>query len=485
MTVTAQRCRGVRITSDHHGVRHTTFQYRIDPTPAVERALTRHVGAARFAFNQCLRLHLDARRVHDDRAVPWTGFDLINAFNHWKKTDDAGRAFIVTPDGQADIEVTGLRWRGEVCQQVFEEAAVDLGRALSAWTDSRRGKRRGRKVGHPHFKRKTGRCGSFRIRNRTSKNGRCSIRVGDDHPRSVALPGVGTIRVFDDTRPLRRLIATGRGKIRFASVHLTPAGRWTVSLNVQAADLHPARRHDPGAPGPWVGVDRGLTALAVAATSDGREVLRVAAPKVLTSGLRKQRILAKSVSRKRKGSANRRKTVRVLARHHDRTASRRKHFTHQVTNLLVKTHDRLVLEELNVSGMLHNARLARHIADAAWATLHHQAAYKQGWAGGQLAVADRWLPSSKTCSACGTVRPLLDLSERTFCCPECGASLDRDLNAAVNLAAWAENHAQAPERQAAARDINAHGQARSGRPQQDGETSLDEVGTRDGLPEAA
>jgi putative transposase len=231
-----------------------------------------------------------------------------------------------------------------------------------------------RKVGHPHFKRKTERGGSFRIRNRTTRNGRCSIRVGGGHPRSVALPGVGTIRVFDDTRPLRRLIAAGRGKIRFATVQLTAAGRWTVSLNVEAADLHPARRHHSAAPGPWVGVDRGLATLAVAATSHGREVLRVAAPRVLTSGLRKQRTLAKSVSRKRKGSANRRKAVRLLARHHERTASRRNHFTHRVTNLLVKTHDRFVFEELNVSGMLHNPRLARHIADAAWATLHHQVA---------------------------------------------------------------------------------------------------------------
>ena len=456
-------------------VRHTTFQYVIDQRDTSMDGLRRHLGASRFAFNQCLRLHLTARRRTAER-VPWSGFDLINVFNHWKKTAAAGRTFHVGRGGDAEVEVTGLRWRSEVCQQVFEQAAVDCGRALGAWTASRRGKRKGRKVGHPHFKRKTDRSGSFRIRNKTSKNGRCSIRVGEDHPRSIILSGVGTVRVFDDTRPLRRLLAKGRGKLLFATVRLQPSGRWTVSLNVQAEAMHGARRH-PGPAGRWVGVDRGLSALAVAATSDGQEVLRIDAPKALTRGLRKQRRFAKSVSRKAKGSANRRKAVRRLARHHETVACRRKHFIHQLSNRLVKTHDRICLEDLNTAGMLHNPKLARHIADAAWATLHHQIAYKQAWAGGELLPADRWLPSSKTCSGCATVKPLLDLSERTFKCEACGLSIDRDLNAAINLAAWAENHhVQAPERQADARDTNVCREARSGRTHRSGETSLREAG---------
>ena len=223
-------------------VRHTTFQFEIDRRDSPVSGLRRHLGASRFAFNQSLRLHLIARRAKAEH-VPWSGFDLINTFNAWKKTEDAGRTFHVAPDSMAEIEVTGLRWRGEVCQQVFEEAAVDCGRALQAWTASRQGKRRGRKVGHPRFKRKTDRSGSFRIRNKTSKNGRCSIRVGDEHPQSITLPGVGAVRVFNNTRPLRRLLAKGRGKILFATVRLQPSGRWTVSLNVQAKELHESRRH--------------------------------------------------------------------------------------------------------------------------------------------------------------------------------------------------------------------------------------------------
>ena len=126
--------------------RHTTFRFCLDPTVEQHEVLARHAGAARFAFNQCLRTvktALTHRKSDPDTQVPWSGFDLINAFNAWKKTADAGRVFSVDTTGETQIVVTGLPWRGQVCQQVFEEAAVDCGRALGAWSDSRSGKRRG------------------------------------------------------------------------------------------------------------------------------------------------------------------------------------------------------------------------------------------------------------------------------------------------------------------------------------------------------
>ncbi|MHB8693144.1 MAG: RNA-guided endonuclease InsQ/TnpB family protein [Solirubrobacteraceae bacterium] len=193
-------------------------------------------------------------------------------------------------------------------------------------------------------------------------------------------------------------------------------------------------------------------------------------------GSRSSARLPRTVSRKPRGSANRRKVTRRLARHHERVANHRKHFIHQVSNGLVKTHDRLVLEDLNVAGMLRNPKLARSISDAAWATLHHQLAYKQAWAGGQLAVADRWFASTQTCSGCGETQRL-SLADREFHCGACGLIIDRDLNAAVNLAAWAEQHAKAPDRQADGRDINARREARSGPRSRTGETSLDDAGT--------
>jgi putative transposase len=465
--------------------RHTTFKFCLDPTVEQHEVLARHAGAARFGFNQCLQMvktALTQSKTDPSVKVAWSGFDLINAFNAWKKTEDAGRVVAVDSTGRAEMVVTGLPWRREVYQQVFEEAAVDCGRALAAWSDSRRGKRTGKRVGFPHFKKKTGVTPSFRLRNKHPKGRPPAIRIGDDgRPRSITLPGIGQIGVRDDTRRLRRMLANGRAKLLFATV-TRHGGRWWVSLNVEAANLHPAHIHparNPRDDGGWVGVDRGLSAFAVAATSDGEEVARITqAPKPLTTGIKRQRRLAKSLSRKQKGSHNRRDAAAKLGRHHDHVANVRRHFLHQVSNELVKTHDRLVIEDLNVSGMLTNHRLARAISDAGWAEFARQLRYKQGWRGGQLAVADRWYPSSKLCRACGAIHRDLTLADRMFTCV-CGYSADRDLNAAMNLARWGQTHHLEP-RTPKQRGRATNARRRDGADQHSscaGETSPAEAGT--------
>ena len=130
--------------------RNTTFSFTLVPSREQEQALRRHVGAARFAFNQCLRLvvnALESKQQADKSAeqtkVPWSGFDLINAFNAWKRSNEAG----------VDDKGPGLVWRAEVCQQVFEEAAVDLGRALEAFSAGRKGERQGKPPRFPRLKR--------------------------------------------------------------------------------------------------------------------------------------------------------------------------------------------------------------------------------------------------------------------------------------------------------------------------------------------
>jgi putative transposase len=426
--------------------RHTTFRFCLDPTVEQHDVLARHAGAARFAFNQCLRMvktALTQRKTGPAIDVPWTGFDLINTFNGWKKTEDAGRVFTVDTTGETQIIVTGLPWRREVCQQVFEEAAVDCGRALAAWSDSRRGTRKGKRVGFPRFKKKTGAVPSFRLRNKHPKGRPAAIRVGDNNrPRSITLPGIGQIGVHDDTRRLRRMLAKERAKILFATI-THHAGRWWLSLNVEAADLYPAHQHparDPADESGWVGIDRGLSAFLVAATADGTEVARISdAPKALAAGMKKQRRLAKSLSRKQKGSHNRRDAAAKLGRHHHHIANIRRHFLHHVSNALVKTHDRLVIENLNVSGMLANRRMARAISDAGWAEFARLLDYKLTWRDGELVTADRWYPSSRRCPACGALHGDLTLADRVFTCG-CGHSADRDANAAVNLARWGQAH---------------------------------------------
>jgi putative transposase len=167
-----------------------------------------------------------------------------------------------------------------------------------------------------------------------------------------------------------------------------------------------------------------------------------------------------------------------LNRIHGRIADQRRHFVHEVTSRLVKTHDRLCLEDLAVANMVRNRRLARLIADAAWGELARQVGYKAAWYGTEVTLAPRFFASSKTCSACGRLNDTLTLEERMFRCPAdragCGLVIDRDLNAAINLAAWAEaehrSTVQAPDPEARGRVTNASGGTSAGHHSPGGET---------------
>ena len=177
-------------------------------------------------------------------------------------------------------------------------------------------------------------------------------------------------------------------------------------------------------------------------------------------------------------SSNRAKATRRLSRQHARIADMRRHFLHEVSSQLVKTHDRLCLEDLPVANLMTNRRLVRAIGDAAWTELARQLTYKSAWFGAKLVVCDRWFASTKTCSGCGSVKQQMGLAERNFRCAGCGLVIDRDRNAAANLAAWAERlHAQALDRQAGGRVINAPGGEGAGHRLGDGETSPSEGGT--------
>ena len=443
--------------------------------------LARHAGARRFAFNQCLRLvhdALDTKRRDPNLKVPWSGFALINAFNAWKRSEAAGRTFAVGRDGRAELIHTGLAWRGQVSAGVFEEAAVDLGRAFSAYWASRAGRRPGPRVGFPHFKRKSRARPTFRVRNRLSQGGRPCVRVGEGYPRSLVLPVIGEVRVREDTRRLRRLLrpgpdGTARARIWFVTV-TKHRDRWRASVTLDAPALHPARRHSQQVSkgSGFVGVDVGLHALVVAARADRTEVARIAPSRPLARGLPRLRRASRAASRTRPGSQNRRQAYRRLARVHGHIAAQRNHHLHEVSSSLVKTHDRLCLEDLATANLIRNRHLARSIADAGWGELRRQLRYKAAWYGTELLVAPRFFASTRTCSACGACKEAMDLAERTYRCARCGLEADRDLNAAANLAAWAErNHdhdAQAPDPQAGGRVNNAPGGTGSGRRQRDG-----------------
>jgi putative transposase len=141
------------------------------------------------------------------------------------------------------------------------------------------------------------------------------------------------------------------------------------------------------------------------------------------------------LARKEKGSANRAKARLRVARVHARIADRRRDLLHKLTTRLVRENQLVVIEDLAVRNMLRNRSLARAISDASWSELRSMLEYKCGWYGRDLVVVDRWLPSSKTCSACGYLLDTLPLRVRVWMCPGCGASHDRDVNAARNILA--------------------------------------------------
>lgn len=201
------------------------------------------------------------------------------------------------------------------------------------------------------------------------------------------------------------------------------ADRWFVSLTCEMEIPEPA----PIAGEP-VGIDMGLNHFAV--MSDG---VKIEAPKPLGKYLKRLKRLSKKHSRKQKGSKNRRKSAMALARLHRRIRNIRRDFLHKLSTTLAKTKPEIVIEDLNVQGMMRNDRLARHIADVGWSEFRRMLGYKTLWYGSLLTQINRFYPSSKTCSECGHIMESLALSIREWDCPSCGTHHDRDENASKNL----------------------------------------------------
>jgi putative transposase len=212
------------------------------------------------------------------------------------------------------------------------------------------------------------------------------------------------------------------------------AGRWFASFTVQVQRTGPA----PARPDAVLGVDLGVKTLAV--FSDGRSAAQN--PKHYEAARRKLARLSRAASRKqgpdrrtgRQASNRWRKANAARNRVHQRTANLRGDAIHKLTTTLARTYGTIVVEDLNVAGMVKNRKLARAISDAGFGQIRRQLSYKTTWNSGTLIVADRWYPSSKTCSGCGVVKTKLRLSERTYACTICGLVLDRDENSAINLA---------------------------------------------------
>ena len=211
------------------------------------------------------------------------------------------------------------------------------------------------------------------------------------------------------------------GQIKTATVSKSASG-WFVSLScVVNIDPLPVNENE-------VGVDVGLAHFATLSSGE-----KIDNPKYYRSKERKLRKLNRSLSRKKKGSANRTKARQRLAKHHEKVANLRKDFLHKLSTRLVRENQTICLEDLNVKGMLKNRRLAKSISDVAWGEFNQQIEYKAGWYGREVLRVDRFEPTSKTTSCCGERIEGLTLRHRTITCPRCGTIWDRDHNAALNI----------------------------------------------------
>jgi len=202
-------------------------------------------------------------------------------------------------------------------------------------------------------------------------------------------------------------------------------GRWYVTFTLDADAPQPLEET-----GRAVGVDLGVTDFAV--TSDGD---KIANPRRLDRKARSLARYQRRMARCQKGSANRAKAAAKVARAHRKVRHARADFLHRASTRLVRQHDMIVIEDLNVSGMVRNRHLARAISDCGWGEFRRQLAYQCERYGRELVVIDRWYPSSRTCSACGHRLAELSLSTRHWTCPACGTRHDRDVNAAKNILA--------------------------------------------------
>ncbi|WP_075032261.1 RNA-guided endonuclease InsQ/TnpB family protein [Streptomyces mirabilis] len=356
------------------------FKYRFCPTDAQAAELSRTFGCVRKVYNLALAARTQAWATHQERVTYNATSAMLTA---WKKTGE-------------------LAYLNEVSSVPLQQALRHLQTAFTNFF--------GKRAKYPRFKsRKTSRrsaeytTSAFRFRN-------------------------GELRLAKMSEPLRivwsRPLPEGT-KPSTVTVSQDSAGRWFVSLLCEDPSVKPLP-----ATGQAIGVDVGLNHLLTLSTGE-----KITNPR---HERRDRAALAKAqrnLARKARGDgANRRKARLKAAKIHARIADRRRDTLHKLTTRLVRENQTIVIEDLTVRNMVKNHRLARAISDAAWSEFRSMLEYKAQWYGREVIAVDRWFPSSKLCSACGTLRDTMPLNVRTWTC-DCGVTHDRDVNAANNLLA--------------------------------------------------
>jgi len=349
-----------------------SYKYRIYPTKEQQVLMDKHFGCCRLVYNLALETKIEAYK----KGVNLSAYDLQKQMTILKR------------------EYT---WLNEVSYDALGKSILNLDNAYSRFFSGN--------TEFPKFKNKKS-TNSF-----YTKQDIC-IRTNNLYiPRFREGIAIIQHRKF-------------QGKIKFCTVSKTASNKYYASLLVDDSVQIPIKKTTQE--NTTIGIDLGLKTFATLSNGivyESANLFRKSQDRLV--------ILQRRLSRKKKGSNNRRKALLKVAKFHEKIANRRNHFLHNVSNEITNRYDTICIENLNIRGMIRNGNLSKSINDASWGEFVRQLSYKCEWKGKNLLRIDRFEPSTKTCSNCGNSR-ILTLADRTYNC-ECGLSIDRDLNAAINI----------------------------------------------------
>lgn len=354
------------------------YKYRLHPNNEQITFFEKSFGCVRFVYNWSLNQRIEAYQK-DGTRISWV--DSCKRLTELKKQEE-------------------MKWLCEVSNQSLQSSIRNMDSAFTRFFRE--------KKGFPKFHSKKRGKFSFQFVQ--------GVSIDFDTLR-VKLPKIGEVKFGKNKEFV--------GKIGTCTVSKTHTGKYYISIFVNDGKPTPKKAHITA--DTTVGIDVGIKDFAV--LSNGQVYSN---PKYFEKDEKRLKVLQKRLSRKQKDSKRRDRARLAVARQHEKIRNRRVNFIHQVTSMIVRENQTLVIEDLNVEGMLKNHNLAKHIASASWSEFFRQLQYKCEWQGKNLIRIGRFEPSSKMC-LCGYINKDLTLKDREWDCPHCGRHNDRDLLAATNI----------------------------------------------------